>query len=160
RLWMEQGEFNLNARLQNWIVDDGVSSTEATDNIGRDRLKLAGLDDGLRTGSQGKLYEILYTFCYYDIDDERIPEDLQVIWNRTTGGILKVMYNRWDSRPFVLGVYQERAHVIYGISPMEMGAPYEEEITDIHNNRVWNMMIANTKMYNVPATMADEAKSI
>ena len=132
--------------------------SDTSNPVGSDRLRLAGISSA---GPSGKRpYAIGLTYGYFDIDDDGIDEDIEVTWNMTTGGVLKVCWNRYDLRPFVLECYQDRAHVAYGIGVMEMVVPFEMELTEIHNNRIWNMMIANTKMYTGPEAAMGEATEI
>jgi hypothetical protein len=43
---------------------------------------------------------------------------------------------------------------------MEMDSPYGRLATEIWNNHVWNMMVCNTKMYQMPAEMMNESQEI
>lgn len=157
RMWMGTKELKLRGRLNNWTVDD-ASAPDSSSVVRADRLRTAGVSGG---GLDTKPPVVIGdTFCYFDIDDDGIEEDLEVIWNMTSGNILKVMYNRYDSRPFVLECYQDRAHTAFGLGVLEMMIPYEREVTEIHNNHIWNMMIANTKVYQGPATGMQETTAI
>jgi hypothetical protein len=153
RMWMGKDELNLRARLNNWTVDD-AAAPDTSSVIRADRLRTAGVSGGqLDTKPPVTIGD---TFIYFDIDDDGIEEDLEVIWNMTSGNVLKVMYNRYDSRPFVLECYQDRAHTAFGLGVLEMMIPFEREVTEIHNNHIWNMMLANTKMYQGPSTGMQE----
>lgn len=158
RMWMGKQELNLRARLNNWTVDD-AASPDSSSVIRSDRMRTAGLTGGgLDTKPPITIGD---TFCYFDIDDDGIEEDLEVIWNMTSGNIFKAMYNRSAPvRPFVLECYQDRAHMALGLGVLEMIMPFEREVTEIHNNHIWNMMIANTRMYQGPSTAMQETTSI
>jgi hypothetical protein len=157
RMWMGKDELNLRARLNNWTVDD-AAAPDTSSVVRADRMRAAGVSGGsLDTKPPVVIGD---TFIYFDIDDDGIEEDLEVIWNMTSGNILKVMYNRYDSRPFVLECYQDRAHTAFGLGVLEMMIPYEREVTEIHNAHIHNMMIANTKMYQGPSTGMQEATAI
>lgn len=156
RMWMGKSELNLRARLNNWTVDD-AGSADSNSIVRKDRMRTAGV-----TGSDGGAKPticIADTFLYYDIDDDGIDEDLEIIWNMTSGNILKAMYNRYDCRPFVLECYQDRAHIAYGLGVMEMSIPFERMETELWNNHVWNVMIANNKLYTGPSTAMQEMTS-
>lgn len=157
RMWMGKDELNLRARLNNWTVDD-AASPDSSSIVRADRMRTAGVSGG-SLDTKPKI-AIADTFIYFDIDDDGIQEDLEVIWNMTSGGILKIMYNRFDCRPFVLENYQDRAHTAFGLGVLEMTIPFEREVTEIHNNHIWNMMIANAKVYSGPATAMQETTSI
>ena len=158
RFWFSKTEVNLAGRMQNWTIDDANAVSDTSDPVGGDRLKLAGIRSS--GNDQKKPYAIGLTYGYFDVDGDGIDEDIEVTWNMTTGGILKVCWNTYDIRPFELECYQDRAHVAYGIGVMEMVVPFEMELTEIHNNRIWNMMIANTKMYQGPEAAMGEATEI
>lgn len=158
RLWYSKEQLNLNARMRNWNIDDAASTSDTSNAIRHERLRSAGLADN-DTESK-RIYAIADTFAYFDIDGDGIAEDLEIIWNMTTGGILWCGYNRWDCRPFILESFQDRPHIAYGLGPVEMMMPFEIEATETHNNRIWNMMIANTKIYVMLQKLANEVKEI
>lgn len=150
-------QLNLKARLNNWTVDDAVGA-ETNSPLQQTRLRTAGL-----AGTSGEKYErvtIADTFCYFDLDDDGIESDLEVIWNVTSGGILKVMYNRYDSRPFVLEAYQDQAHTWVGLGVMAMSEQFERMATELWNNHVWNAMIANMKIFKGPSQAMQETEEI
>lgn len=156
RLNMSKAELNLRARLNAWTVDD-AGTPDSSSPIRADRLRTAGLTGG---GPDKKpTIQIGVTYCYFDFGDG-IERDLEVIWNMTSGGLMKVSYHHGLARPFVLECYQDRAHTWAGLGVMEMDIPYEREITEIHNQFIWNMMISNTKMYQGPATVMQEQMEI
>ena len=64
-----------------------------------------------------------------DLDGDGVEYDLEVIWNMTSGRILKVMYNRYDYRPFVLECYQDQAHTWVGLGVMQMSEQFERMAT-------------------------------
>lgn len=157
RMVMDSKDLNLQARLNSWTVDDaGTADTESR--VRGDRMRAAGISGG---GPDTKPpSQIGVTSAYFDIDDDGINEDIEVIWNMTSGGILKCMYNRTDCRPFILECYQDRAHTWAGLGVMEMSIPFERVETEIWNNHVWNMMISNTKAITGPSTALQEKAQI
>lgn len=160
RLRMNKAELKLRARLNNWTIDDAAAPDQSS-MVQSDRQRTAGLAGGGLGGESKPTIIIGNTFCLFDIDDDGIDEDLEVVWNMTSGNPLKVMYNRYaPTRPFVLECYQDRAHVPWGLGVMEMMIPFEREITEIHNNHIWNLMIANTKLYQGPSTCMQEMTEI
>lgn len=147
QLWLTKNEMNLRRKLQKWKTWDAEQSSDKTDSVGRERLRMSGQDpEGMPKG----IYRIMDTFCYFDIDGDGIDEDLEVIWDYTSGAIMKCSYNPWDTRPFRTCSYQDRAHVFYGIGVLEAEAQFEDEVTEIHNARVANMMLANVRGYTGP----------
>src|SRR5208282_3310658 len=158
RMHLSPRELNLKARINNWQVDD-TQASDASSLVRNARLHTSGTTMGT-SGDNKNDVQIGLTFAYFDIDEDGIDEHLEIIWNMTSGGILKAMYSRYDRRPFVVKPYQQRAHLVYGQGVMEMELPYQAEATAIINNHIWNMMIANTKMYQGPATLLDRSASI
>jgi hypothetical protein len=154
RFWMNRKDLNLNARMNNWIVDDMVGA-DTTNTLQYTRQRAAGL-----AGTGGQKYEqvaIADTFCYFDLEGDGIESDIEVIWNMSSGALLKVMWNRYDSRPIVLECYQDQAHTWVGLGVMAMSEPFERVATELWNNHVWNAMIANMKIFTGPSQAMDEA---
>lgn len=157
RLEMSRHKLNLYARLNNWTIDDAPAA-DSSDMLKGARRQLAGM---VSTGPDRRPPVLVgNTYCYFDIDDDGEDEDLQVIWNMTSGGIMKIMYHRGFCRPFIVGYYQELAHVPYGMGVVEMELPLQREASEIHNNAVWAMMIRNSNMYGVPERLAAESQEI
>ena len=155
--YMDRPELSWRAQAGNWAMDESAAA-DGESKVRHDRLRAAGVVD---SSPEGPLkVKVGYTFCYFDFRDGMGLRDLEVIWNMTSGGILKCQYNRYNCRPFVLECYQDRAHLPWGIGVMEMDAPYGRLATEIWNNHVWNMMIANTRMYQMPAEMMNESDEI
>lgn len=158
RKLMTKREVMLVGKQQGWkIDDDAATGSQDSSAVMRDRRKLSGLivDDPSKED-----LVIGYTWSYFDVNDDGIAEDVQVIWNMVTGNPLKLMWNQYDCRPFVMFSYQDRAHVPWGIGVMEMTAPFEEEATEIRNNRVWNMMMRNQMMFQGPEQAMSEVEEI
>lgn len=158
RMSYSKAGFRNAAQRNGWSMDDSQSA-DSTSMVRNSRFKAAGFMDGDGNADVAPIH-IGRTFLYFDIDGDGIAEDLEIIWNMTSNGILKAQYNRYNCRPFVLKPYQQRAHLIYGQGVMEMALPYQQMDTEIHNNFVWNLMLSNTRMWAVPGTLMNEAASI
>lgn len=160
RMVMSKNELNLRARMNNWTIDDAAAPDQTSPARSKE-LMAAGLSGGTLGGDGKNSIVIADTFAFYDIDGDGIDEDIEVIWNMTSGNPLKIMYNRFaPERPFVLEGYQDRAHIAFGLGVMEMSIPFERMITEIFNNDIWNMMVANTKLYQGPSTAMQEMTEI
>lgn len=156
RFWLGRKDLNLKARLNNWSVDDAVGGDSNAPRY--TRLRAAGL-----AGVAGEKYEevaIADTFCYFDLFEDGTECDLELIWNMTSGRILKAMWNRYDYRPFVLECYQDQAHTWVGLGVMQMSEQYERMATELWNNHVWNAMIANMKAFKGPSSAMQEASEL
>ena len=95
----------------------------------------------------GHLYEIIDIYVYYDIDGDGIREDLLVTWDRTSKSILNLQFNPYDRRPIEVSRYQRRAYLFYGMGMVEKIRALQQEISDIHNHRNDNMLLANTRIW-------------
>lgn len=156
-VYMDRSDLGSLAQEGEWMVDEAASA-DGESKVRHDRLRAAGV---MESSPEAPLkVKVGYTFIYFDFRDGMGQRDLEVIWNMTSGNILKCRYNRYNCRPFVLECYQDRAHLPWGMGVMEMDAPYGRLATEIWNNHVWNMMIANTKMYQAPAEMMNESQEI
>lgn len=155
--YMDRAELGWRAEAGEWDIDEAASA-DGESKIRHDRLRQAGVSE---SSPEGPLkVKVGYTFIYFDFRDGLGPRDLEVIWNMTSGNILKCRYNRYNCRPFVLECYQDRAHLPWGVGVMEMDGPYGRLATEIWNNHVWNMMIANMKMYQGPEEVMNESPEI
>ena len=157
RKYMTRETLNQWGRINKWSIDDSAAA-DYQSTVRRDRMRAGGVVEEAPTENPPIM--IGDTFIYFDIDGDGEEEDLEVIWNMTSNGILKIMYNRYDCRPFILECYQDRAHLAYGLGGMEMGLGYQRVETEIWNNTVWNMMISNSKMYSMPESMMNESDDI
>lgn len=99
--------------------------------------------EGMRIKSD--VYELIYIFAYFDIDDDGIEEDLFIVWEQTAKKVLYASYNDSDNRPVEDGHYQKREHLFWGIGVLEMVKAFEEGASDFFNYWVLNSMQANTK---------------
>jgi hypothetical protein len=157
RLWMGKKQLNLKARLNNWTVDDAVGA-DANSGMRHTRMRTVGLE-----GAAAEKFEqvaIADTFCYFDLDNDGIESDLEVIWNMQSGNIMKAKYNRNDCRPFVLECYQDQPHTWVGLGIMPMSEQFERMATELWNNHVWNAMIANMKVFKGNSSSMQEATQI
>lgn len=154
RFYYTQQELTDFARTNSWDLSsvqplfnkDWVRSTRET--LGRE------VDNLQRRGT---LFDILYCYCYFDIDGDGIDEDLCVVWNHTGRQILHVGYSAPDRRPLEKMVYQTQPHLFYGLGVLQMMSPFEEKLSDIHNFATLNILLANSRVWvgseGLPETM-------
>jgi hypothetical protein len=144
RVYLTAGEFSMRAIKGNWDTE-GVMPTGSVEWV-RSRRELLG-----RTAKSGKgqsdLFEVMDVYVNFDIDGDGIDEDLLVTWDRTGNKPLKIRYNPYDERPFAAMRYQLRSHLFYGIGVAEMLRVLQREESEIHNHRMINMFLANTRMF-------------
>lgn len=146
----------LEGNQQGWKLDDENAVANESD-LSKDRRKIIGINDD-DAGQKG--IKIGYTWGHFDVDGDGIAEDIEVVWNMVTYNPLKLTWARYDCRPFVMRSYQDRAHVPFGIGVMEMTSNYEQEATEIRNNRVWNMMMRNQMLFTGPEAAMPEIKEL
>jgi hypothetical protein len=132
------------AKKNNWNTV-GITPAGAKDWVRTQREAIGKQLSGIER--KGNLYEIFDIYCYFDIDDDGLDEDLYVVWDRTSRSILKVAFNPYDRRPIEKMVYQRRPHLFYGLGVLEMMQPYEQELTDIHNYGTLNILLANSRIW-------------
>lgn len=156
-LYMDKGQLKFSGKENNWSIDEAASADSESE-VRKHRLRAAGVQDSDPKGEPR--VKVGYTFCYFDFHDGMGERDLEVIWNMTSGYIMKVNYNRYNCRPFVLECYQDRAHLPWGVGVMEMDGPYQDLTTEMWNNHIWNMLVCNTKMYQMPQEMMNESEEI
>jgi len=104
--------------------------------------------------AEGTLAHICYRCGEYDIDNDGINEELEIIWDYTNNNVLDVRFPSYSLRPFEFAVYQLRAHVAWGLGVMRMDAPYEEEVTVLHNERVLNARLANMRIWKASRSIS------
>jgi len=144
RFWLTEHEMNERGRKNNWDTDLAEKAA-AQDWVSVRRETLGRHITGVERA--GQLYEIIDCYCYYDIDGDGIREDLYCVFDRTSRNLLAVYYNPYDRRPIETMVYQRRAHMPYGLGVLQMLAPYQEEMSDLHNYGTLNALLANCRMW-------------
>ena len=144
RTWLTPGDIARRVERSGWDVD-GWAPAGGVEWV-RSRRELLG-----RTNKSGAassdLFEVLSVYVHFDIDGDGLEEDLLVIWDRTSRNCGLIGYNPFDNRPFSAMRYQLRSHLFYGIGVAEMLRTLQREESDIHNHRMVNMMLANTRMF-------------
>lgn len=98
------------------------------------------------------IYEIIQSYAYYDIDGDGYDEDMLITWDRTSGHLMSISYNPYDRRPLDVMRYMPRAYLFYGMGMPEKLRALQTEMSDIHNHRLLNMLLANTRMWLVRST--------
>lgn len=144
RTWMQESQLALFAQQDGWDIST-VHPISAKDLTKVRREQLGRSFPG--SAVKGDMYEIIYLFLYYDIDNDGVDEDLFVVWDRTSRNILKCCFNKYDYRPIEYMVYQRRAHMFYGMGVVEMLEPYQSAMTDLVNFWVLNAMLANARLW-------------
>lgn len=145
RHWLTKPELAQRARALGWDIE-GVTTTAARDYVRNRREMFARTKD---TGEADRqLFEIFDAYIHFDVDDDGISEDLLVTFDRTSRTVLRVVPNPFDrSRPFEVMQYQPRPHLFYGQGVVELLRPFQDEASEIHNQRVLNMMLANCRLW-------------
>jgi hypothetical protein len=99
--------------------------------------------------SEFKDYEIWELWGSYDVDDDGIPEEIVLDIHLESKSVLRCVYNfyRHQERPFHLIRYMPRDTSIFGIGIAQMLQDIQEEITTIHNQRLDNATLSNTRVF-------------
>lgn len=94
-------------------------------------------------------YEIWEVWCSYDVTGNGDLAELVITFHLDTGTVLRAVYNfyRHQERPFHVIRYMVRENSLLGIGICQMLEDTQNEITAIHNQRLDNATLANTKMW-------------
>jgi hypothetical protein len=94
-------------------------------------------------------YEVFEVWCSYDLEGNGVLSELIVDIHKDTGTILRAVYNpfRHQERPFHVIRNMPREGSFWGIGIAEMLEQVQEEITKIHNHRLDNQLLANTRAF-------------
>ena len=142
RFWMTEAEVFERGKRNHWNL--GGQEPAGPDDWVRVRREI--LDKHQKSvGHVGNLYDIYDIYCYFDIDGCGEREDLLITYSHSGDAILHVAYNPFDYRPIVPFRYQTRPHVFWGLGVLEMIGPYQDVLTDIHNETMANMILANER---------------
>jgi hypothetical protein len=144
RFWLTHYEMLERGARNNWDVDLALK-TAAPDWVSTRREEISKHYTGLHRA--GQLYEIFDIYCYYDIDGDGIREDLYIVFDKSSRKCLKIAYNPYDRRPIETMVYQRRPHAPYGLGVLQMLAPFQEELSQLHNYQTLNALLANCRIW-------------
>lgn len=144
RVILTEGELRLRGKDAGWDLDKAHKMGHLPQ-LRQDREAQSGhRADNISTRD---LYEIMDVYAYLDLDDDGIEEDVLIIWDKSSQNVLHVGYSPFDRRPFVSMPYQIRGHQPYGLGCGEVMAPYQKEITQVHNYRLANAVVASTRIW-------------
>lgn len=152
-MWLDSSDLRLYLRREGkdggWAyLDDDLSQVMRAPNISEVRQRrLDVAREQSSEAAEGTLFNICYRCALYDIDDDGIAEELEIIWDKTSANVLDVRFPQYQLRPFEFAVYQLRAHVAWGLGVQRMCATYEEEVSVLHNERVLNARLANSRLW-------------
>lgn len=99
-------------------------------------------------------YEIWEVYISYDVEPDGYPEELVLTIEPESRTAIRGVYNpyRHQERPFHIIRYMPRDHSILGIGLCQMLQDVQEEVTGIHNRRLDNATIANTRAWKRKST--------
>lgn len=151
RYRLTEHELNVRARDLGWDVE-AAREYSTVDRVRQARERLGrNAQQGPRGGNaddeQRRMYEVFDVYCYYDIDDDGIDEDLLITWDRGSRNILMVQFNPYDRRPFSAMRYQLREYLFYGLGVVEMMTPFQKGATNLYNYWVDNALLANARFW-------------
>ena len=142
RFWLTEAEVFERGKRNHWNL--GSHEPAGPDDWVRVRREI--LDKHQKSiSTAGSLYDIYDIYCYFDIDGCGEREDLYITYSHSGDSILHIAYNPFDYRPIVPFRYQTRPHVFWGLGVLEMIGPYQDVLTDIHNETMANMILANER---------------
>ena len=142
-------EHELLQRSQNAIYSaDAVDEVlkDATAEFDENEKESLGRQ-GIEINSDTKMYNIVETYVFWDIDGDGIPEDLKLWFHPGTKALLRVEYNDLSVRPIVRIPFIHLPFQLYGLGTGWMSEPMQDEIDAIHNMRVDATHISSLQMY-------------
>lgn len=144
RFWYTPGEFKAVARQQEFENWQSVKPTSQIDRV-RAYHEATGLQQS--AGPAKERHAVHNTWIYHDYNGDGVDLDLQVAFDLDNRKLLKIAYNRYDTRPVETMRFQARPHLFWGLGVMEMVAPLQDSGTDTLNQFLLNMMLCNARMY-------------
>jgi len=144
RFYHTKSEIETYAKYRNWDISK-FSPTIAADWVRHRRERLSRTTANV--ARHNDLYEVQHVFAHFDIDGDGIAEDIQFVYDVTSQAIGHIRYMPYDCRPVEKMCYQIRPHMAYGVGVMEMVAPYQEEMTELHNHQLLNVLLANCRLW-------------
>jgi hypothetical protein len=101
------------------------------------------------TPSERNDWEVFEIWCSVDVEGEGVLSELVIDFEPETKTILRAVYNFYmhQERPFHTIRYMPRDNSFLGIGICEMLSDIQEEITGVHNRRLDNATIANTRAW-------------
>lgn len=157
RFWMTHGELQeyrkADDKAARWKIKD-LKPVASVDYV---RQRREALGRSSTTEMSATLYEMHFSFVSYDYDQDGMDEELLCIWDRTARKIAWLGYSPHDTRPIDYCVYHPRAHLLNGLGVLEMLKPYQEELSEEHNDRTLNAKLANMRFFVSRTGTIDEA---
>jgi hypothetical protein len=143
RWWLSPGEMRVRAKYHGWDMERTMPCAQV--DWVRRQHELVNLTNS--SNAWREQFEVIELFLYHDYHRDGNILDLHVYFDRSSQRVLSVDFNEYDERPVELMRYQVRPHLAYGLGVMEMLRPFQNEASDVHNHRLLNMLIANTRMW-------------
>lgn len=143
RFWYTKGELESQARSQKWDISQckPVAGQDTT------RTYYEQVHHTSSTAGQQERYQPHVVWTYFDYFEDGIDRDLMVTFDRSSKALMRVEYNRYDTRPIESMRYQIRPHLFWGLGVGEMVMPFQRTASDILNHYLLNMMLVNGRMY-------------
>lgn len=145
RFYYSQHELDELKVLKDWTLKPKL--TPASQDDVTFRRNYYGKTSQTKKSEKEMLYESWATYCLYDLDEDGQREELLVHYNYNDDHLFLCEWQPYDYRPYEKMVYQMKPHLFYGMGVPEMLGIFQEEISDIHNERNTNMKLANTRCF-------------
>jgi len=130
-------------------VDDILSKPDRTAPPHATQLKEESLG-GKTTGTYGyKEWDIYECWLKWEDPSGQYKPRIIATYHKNTNTLLRGIYDTHSILPYVLGRLFYRSDMIYGYGFCETLWSFQEEISEIHNQRLDNHTIANTRAWRV-----------
>lgn len=134
------GVYDLEA-VKKVLGEKRTAPTDAEEQAQRGEM----FDSGETTG----LYDITEFYVYWDVDGSGVPVDLFVTMHVETETVMSVQYNSLGLRMVTSSKYVHRPNALTGRGVGQMTESMQDEVTTVHNAKIDNMKLANTRMLAV-----------
>lgn len=145
RFYYSQHELNELEKLKGWTLKAQLTPAPQDDVTWR--RNYYGKTSQSKKSKQETLFESWATHVLYDLDEDGEREELLVHYNYNDDHLFLCEWQPYDYRPYEKMVYQAKPHLFYGMGVPEMLGIFQDEISEIHNERNLNMMLSNTRCF-------------
>jgi hypothetical protein len=123
----------------------GLSEHELEDSRVVERSQI-GVSTSVGSTDIGKPYEVIKCYVKWDADQDNIPEDLIVWFERKSGQILKAEWNTLSRRPIAIPRYIAINGEFYAMGAGWVLQHLQEEIDTLHNLRIDGLHVSTLQM--------------
>lgn len=152
--WVAQRALFTKKMLAERVASGTYLQTAVDKMVNMPRSTLTDLEQEAQTNTgmsinEFKDYEVWELWGSYDVDGDGVAEEIVLDLHLESKTALRCVYNfyRHQERPFHLIRYMPRDTSLFGMGIAQMLQDIQEEITTIHNQRLDNATLSNTRAF-------------